>query len=92
MPEELLASFEVKHLSVLDENGNVDDLLMPPLSETEIRRIYESMVLARTFDERALSLQREGRLGLPPHPRPGSAPGGQRPGALSSRLGLPLFP
>ena len=66
MPEALLASFEVKHLRVLDENGNVDDLLMPPLSETEIRRIYESMVLARTFDERALSLQREGRLGTYP--------------------------
>lgn len=66
MPEELLASFAVKHLSVLDENGNCDNLLMPPLSEAEIRRIYESMVLARTFDERALTLQREGRLGTYP--------------------------
>ena len=60
MPEELLASFEVKRLSVLDEQGNVDDTLMPTLSEAEIRRIYEAMLLARTFDERALALQREG--------------------------------
>jgi pyruvate dehydrogenase E1 component alpha subunit len=66
MPEELLASFEVKRLSILDEQGNVDEALMPPLSEAEIRRIYETMVLARTFDERALNLQREGRLGTYP--------------------------
>jgi len=39
---------------------------MPSLSEAEIRRIYEAMVLARTFDERALALQREGRLGTYP--------------------------
>lgn len=66
MPEELLASFEVKRLGVLDEHGNVDEALMPSLSEAEIRRIYETMVLARTFDERALALQREGRLGTYP--------------------------
>jgi pyruvate dehydrogenase E1 component alpha subunit len=66
MPEKLLASFAVKRLSILDEQGNVDEALMPPLSETEIRRIYETMVLARTFDERALTLQREGRLGTYP--------------------------
>ena len=66
MPEELLASFAVKRLSVLDEHGNVDETLMPSLSEAEISRIYEAMVLARTFDERALALQREGRLGTYP--------------------------
>jgi len=66
MPEELLASFAVKRLSVLDEQGNVDEALMPSLSEAEIRRIYETMVLARTFDARALALQREGRLGTYP--------------------------
>src|SRR5512138_3279852 len=66
MPEELLASFAVKRLSVLDEQGNVDDTLMPSLSEAEVRRIYEAMVLARTFDERALARQREGRLGTYP--------------------------
>jgi pyruvate dehydrogenase E1 component alpha subunit len=66
MPEELLASFAVKRLGVLDEYGNVDETLMPPLSETEIIRIYEAMVLSRTFDERALILQREGRLGTYP--------------------------
>ena len=66
MPEEILASFEVRRLSILDESGNVDVALMPQLSEAEIWRMYEAMVLARTFDERAVALQREGRLGTYP--------------------------
>ncbi|MCL5021975.1 MAG: pyruvate dehydrogenase (acetyl-transferring) E1 component subunit alpha [Nitrospirae bacterium] len=63
MPEETIASFSVRRLAVLDEKGNIDESLMPPLSDGEIKRLYETMVLARTFDQRALSLQREGRIG-----------------------------
>ena len=66
MPEEILASFEVKRLGILDENGNADESLMPAIPDAEICRMYESMVLARTFDERAVALQREGRLGTYP--------------------------
>lgn len=36
---------------------------MPSLPGTEVEKIYRLMVLARVFDERALSLQREGRIG-----------------------------
>ena len=66
MPEEILVSFDILRLSILDETGTVDEALMPSFSETELWRMYESMVLARTFDERAISLQREGRLGTYP--------------------------
>jgi len=66
MPEEILASFDVKRLSILNENGEVDNALLPPLSDPEIGHMYEAMVLARTFDERAVALQREGRLGTYP--------------------------
>src|SRR5690349_18323267 len=66
MPEEILARFEVRRTSILDENGKCDQALMPALSDGEIRRMYELMVLARIFDRRALSLQREGRLGTYP--------------------------
>jgi len=66
MPEELLATFEVRRLGVLDETGEVDQALMPTLSDAEIWRMYELMVLARSFDERAVALQREGRLGTYP--------------------------
>lgn len=63
MPERIVESCQVLFLSVLDENGNVDDALMPSLTDDDVKRSYELMVLSRTFDQRALSLQREGRLG-----------------------------
>ncbi|HWR57973.1 MAG TPA: pyruvate dehydrogenase (acetyl-transferring) E1 component subunit alpha [Thermodesulfovibrionales bacterium] len=63
MPEKILESFTVKRLDILDEGGNVDQSLMPPLSDEDIRRFYEVMVLARSFDQLALNLQREGRIG-----------------------------
>ena len=66
MPEEILANFAVRRLSILDEAGKVDEALLPQLSEAEILRMYQAMVLARTFDERAVALQWEGRLGTYP--------------------------
>ncbi len=66
MPEDVVGTYEVKRLRILDESGVADEALMPPLAESDIRRMYELMVLARTFDERALTLQREGRLGTYP--------------------------
>ncbi|HEY5974096.1 MAG TPA: pyruvate dehydrogenase (acetyl-transferring) E1 component subunit alpha [Geobacteraceae bacterium] len=66
MPEELLATFTVNRLTILDETGTVDESLMPELADSQVWRLYELMVLARTFDERALALQREGRLGTYP--------------------------
>jgi pyruvate dehydrogenase E1 component alpha subunit len=63
MAERIIESFQVKRLEILDEKGNVDESLMPSLSDPDIQRIYEILVLARTFDQRALNLQREGRLG-----------------------------
>jgi len=82
MPEEILASFTVKRLSILDETGKADADLMPPLSDAEIVRMYEAMVLARTFDERAVALQREGRLGTYPPIR------GQEAAQVGSALAL----
>ena len=66
MSDEILASFEVRRLGILNESGAVDQALMPQLSDAEIWRMYEAMVLARVFDERAVALQREGRLGTYP--------------------------
>lgn len=63
MPEEIIETFKVRYLSVLDPGGNIDNSLMPSLTPDDIKRLYELMVLSRTFDQRALSLQREGRLG-----------------------------
>ncbi len=66
MSEKVIATFDVKRLEILDEHGNADESLMPLLEEDEVKRIYELMTLSRTFDERALSLQREGRIGTYP--------------------------
>ena len=66
LPEQILDSFQVKRLNILDEKGNADAALMPPLSDAELKKMYEVLILSRTFDERALALQREGRLGTYP--------------------------
>jgi pyruvate dehydrogenase E1 component alpha subunit len=66
MPENVLGSFEVKRLDVLDEKGNADAALIPSLSDDDLKRMFEVLVLARTFDQRALNLQREGRIGTYP--------------------------
>ena len=63
MPERVVGSFSVRSVSVLDEKGAVDGSLMPALSDEEIKRSFELMLLSRAFDERALNLQREGRIG-----------------------------
>ena len=66
MPRDFIATFNVERLRILDEEGNADESLLPDLQEAEIRRLYELLVLSRTFDSRALSLQREGRIGTYP--------------------------
>src|SRR5690349_10617679 len=66
MPRDVIDTFTVERLSILDEQGNADEALMPSLGEADIRRLHELIVLSRTFDQRALSLQREGRLGTYP--------------------------
>ncbi|MBI5639923.1 MAG: pyruvate dehydrogenase (acetyl-transferring) E1 component subunit alpha [Nitrospirae bacterium] len=63
MPEKIIESFNVKRLDILDEQGNADASLMPSLAGDDIKKIYEQFILLRTFDARALNLQREGRLG-----------------------------
>jgi pyruvate dehydrogenase E1 component alpha subunit len=63
MPEKIIDSFHIRRLDILDEKGDADIALMPSLSEAYMRRMYELLVLLRTFDQIALSLQREGRLG-----------------------------
>src|SRR3989338_6407276 len=63
MASKVLKTFTLKYLQVLDENGKCDARLMPKLSPRQLVELYGLMVLARRFDEKALSLQRQGRLG-----------------------------
>lgn len=63
MPTTVVNSSETVRLQVIGEDGQADQALMPALGEADFRRFFETMLLARTFNQRALSLQREGRIG-----------------------------
>jgi pyruvate dehydrogenase E1 component alpha subunit len=54
-------------VQVLDEDGNVvEGADVPDISDEEMVDMYREMKLARRFDERAVSLQRQGRMGTYP--------------------------
>ncbi|MFP9061862.1 pyruvate dehydrogenase (acetyl-transferring) E1 component subunit alpha [Natrialbaceae archaeon A-chndr2] len=56
-----------ERVQVLDDDGRVlESATVPDLSEAEFVEIYEQMKLARHFDQRAVSLQRQGRMGTYP--------------------------
>ena len=63
MVKKVVQNFSVEYLQVMDENGNVDEKLMPKLSTKQIKELYELMIIARAFDDKAFSLQRQGRIG-----------------------------
>ena len=90
MPEQILDSFQVKRLVILDEKGNADEALMPHLSDADMKKMYELIVLLRAFDQRALALQREGRLGTYPSLRGQEA--SQIGSALAAEKSDWLFP
>lgn len=66
MPRETIAHFQIERLSILTAQGEIDTELLPSLSESELLNLYELLQLTRLADGRALSLQREGRLGTFP--------------------------
>ncbi|MBX6353131.1 MAG: pyruvate dehydrogenase (acetyl-transferring) E1 component subunit alpha [Thermoflavifilum sp.] len=55
----------VPYVQVLDEQGNVvDSDRMPKLSDEELRTLMYRMVFTRIWDQRAVRLTRQGRLGF----------------------------
>lgn len=61
--QKVIKKFEVDYLQILDDKGNCDEKLMPKLSIDQIKKLYEMMVLVRTFDDKGFSMQRQGRIG-----------------------------
>jgi len=54
-------------VQVLGEDGSVrDDATVPDISESRLIEMYRAMKRARHFDQRAVSLQRQGRMGTYP--------------------------
>ncbi|MFB6183099.1 MAG: pyruvate dehydrogenase (acetyl-transferring) E1 component subunit alpha [Haloarculaceae archaeon] len=63
----LLARPPDETVRVLDDDGHVlPDATVPDLSDDRLVGLYEGMWLARHLDERAITLQRQGRLGTYP--------------------------
>jgi len=55
--------YHVERLSILDEKGRLDKKLEPQIPDDLLLKLLRAMVLGRRFDERILSLQRQGRIG-----------------------------
>lgn len=51
-------------IQILKEDGSVSPDYKPDLSNEELKRLYELMVLTRAYDDRGLKLQRQGRIGF----------------------------
>lgn len=56
---------EVKPLSILSPDGEIiNEEQMPQLSDDQLKELMRRMVFTRTWDERAVNLGRQGRLGF----------------------------
>ncbi|MDT3434215.1 pyruvate dehydrogenase (acetyl-transferring) E1 component subunit alpha [Haloarcula sp. 1CSR25-25] len=54
-------------VQILDEDGTVvDGATVPDLSDDDLVEMYRNLKLGRHFDQRAVSLQRQGRMGTYP--------------------------
>ena len=64
MPREAIQlTNSIEKLSILDQDGNVDEALEPSISDSDLRKIYNVMLKTRRLDERCLMMQRQGRIG-----------------------------
>ena len=61
--EKTIAEFKVPYVQILDEHGVFDKKNSVKISDDDLKKIYEAMVVTRAFDDKALKLQRQGRLG-----------------------------
>ena len=66
MPKTSTANFQIDRLTILDPSGKADSQLLPDLSDSQLLQLYELLSFTRLADQRALDLQREGRLGTYP--------------------------
>lgn len=56
---------EIEALSILDEEGNViNEQEMPAIDDSQLKELMRRMVFTRIWDQRAVSLGRQGRLGF----------------------------
>lgn len=63
MPNITAYQATTQRLEILSHDGNLDAELMPQLSDAALVKMMELMIRMRIFDEKAINLQRQGRIG-----------------------------
>jgi pyruvate dehydrogenase E1 component alpha subunit len=67
MPRKIVYHADVEYMQILDPEGKLDEeLAKGTLSDSDVKSLYEQMVISREFDEQAFKLQRSGRMGTFP--------------------------
>lgn len=65
-PLEELIRFKISYLQILDEEGVLKHAIPPFLGTQELLSLYYRMQLMRAFDQKAINLQRTGKIGTYP--------------------------
>lgn len=63
MPVKVVHQAVTERLEILDMEGRADEALLPDLSGEQFVQLHKLMLRMRKFDEKALTLQRQGRMG-----------------------------
>jgi pyruvate dehydrogenase E1 component alpha subunit len=66
MPYKIVKSIDVRHLQILDEFGKADPTEASIFSDDQLEKFFKSLLHLRLYNDLALSLQREGRIGTYP--------------------------
>jgi len=66
MPKTQVYHAVTERLEILGPDGTVDKDLLPELGEERVRSMYLDMIRMRAMDDKALKLQRQGRMGTWP--------------------------
>jgi pyruvate dehydrogenase E1 component alpha subunit len=66
MPRTRVYEAVTERLAILELDGSVDQALMPGFDGEQVLAMYRDMVRMRAFDDKALKLQRQGRMGTWP--------------------------
>lgn len=66
MPYKIIKTIDVRYLQILDESGKADPTEASIFSDDQLKEFFKSLLHLRIYNDLALSLQREGRIGTYP--------------------------
>jgi len=66
MPYKIIKTIDVRYLQILDESGSADPTEASSFSDDQLKAFFKALLQLRIYNDLALSLQREGRIGTYP--------------------------